>query len=269
MPELPEIITLRNDLKNVLIGKRVVKITTHKNYSLNPSKYYFLVFVLGSTIVDIFNIAKLLVLKMTSGHYVCVHLKMTGNLLYNIKDKYTKITFELDDGSKLHYSTIRKLGYFEVWDQKKLDTYAKRFGKPFLESNLEPKEFISLLQGEKTNIRSALLDQSLVSGIGNIYANEALFLSKVHPKTIARDLDVAKYELLFEKLKFVLNEGLKNRGSSIDRYKDIFGVSGSQQDHFFVYGKKGTRCTQCNASEIQFEKVQGRGIYFCPNCQIL
>jgi len=269
MPELPEIMIIRNDLRKVLPGKKVVKIDTLHNYPLNPTKTHFDEYVLVNTFTEVLNIAKLLVLKMSSGYYIAIHLKMTGNILYNVHDKYVKISLTLDDGKILHYSTIRKLGYFEVWDQNKLDTYAARLGKTALESNLEPQEFISLIQGKNTSIRSALLDQSLVSGIGNIYANDALYLSKIHPKTLSKGLSSAKLATLFKNIKKVMNHSLKNRGSSMNRYKDIYGVSGSHQNHFWVYGNKGNCCTQCTSSVIEFEKVQGKGIYYCPTCQVL
>lgn len=269
MPELPEIMIIRNDLRKVLPGKKVVKIDTFHDYPLNPLKSHFYDFVLGNTFTDVLNIAKLLVLKTSSNYYIAAHLKMSGNILYNSTDKYIKISLTLDDGNKLHYSTVRKLGYFEVWDQMKLDTYAEKVGKAALESNLEPQEFVSLIQKKKTSIRNALLDQSTVSGIGNIYANEALYLSNIHPKAVAMTLNPSQLSKLFHNIKYVLNEGLKNRGISIDRYKDIYGSSGTHQDHFLVYGNKGKRCTQCNASEIEYEKVQNRGIYYCPTCQVL
>jgi len=269
MPELPEIIVIRNDLINVLPGKKILSVKTFNDYPLNPSKSHFDKYVLNTTIVEVLNIAKLIVLKLSSGYYLCSHLKMTGNILFNTKDEYVKISLFLNGGDELHYSTIRKLGYFEVWDQKKLDSYTQKIGKTALEANLEASEFISLISKKKTVIRNALLDQSLISGIGNIYANDALFLSKIHPRTKANTLTQGQLKILFKNLQFVLNEGVKNRGSSMNRYKDIFGIQGSHQEHFWVYGKKGNVCTHCKVGKIEFEKVNGRGTYYCPQCQIL
>lgn len=269
MPELPEIIIIRDDLKKVLPGKKIVDVAAKKGYPLEPSNAHFDDFVVNRTIIDVINIAKLLVIRLSSGHYICAHLRMTGNILYNTKDKYTKITLLLDDGSELYYSTVRKLGYFEIWDQEKLDTYAQKIGKTLLESDLEPQEFISLLQRKKTYIRNALLDQSLISGIGNIYANDALYLSKIHPRSKPGDISKEQLEKLFFNLQSLMLEGIKNRGISMDRYKDVYGILGTQQDHFIVYGKEGNICTHCHSSEIKFEKIQGRGAYFCPECQVM
>lgn len=269
MPELPEIITIRNDLRKTIIGKKVMNITTYQDYPLNPSQKHFQQEVINHTVEEISNVAKLILIKMSSKKYLAVHLRMTGNLLFNSDDKYKKITLHFFDGSLLHFSTIRKFGFFEVWDERDKDTYQQRLGKTALESNLEAEEFKTLMRKRKTGIKNALLDQSLVSGIGNIYANDALYLAKIHPLKKTYQLSEKQLEILFENIIKVLNEGIKNRGSSIDRYKDLYGNPGSQQDHFYVYGKKGNTCTQCGISNIDYLKIQGRGSFYCPNCQRL
>jgi len=267
MPELPEVIVIRNGLIKNVVGKKIVDIKTFKNYPFVPSKRHFTDYVVDNTIVDATNTAKLLVLNMSSGYNIAIHLKMTGNVLYNTTDKYTKISFKLSDGNELNYSTIRKLGFLEVWDDKKLNDYANRFGKTVLESNLEPNEFISLVKGRKKSIRNTILDQSIISGVGNIYANEALHLSSINPKTMTNALSDQQLSELLLNLKKVMKHGIEHGGSSIDRYKNIFGVPGTQQDHFLVYGKKDKQCTQCSEGKVIYEKYQGRGIYYCSNCQ--
>jgi len=269
MPELPEVIVVRNGLRDKLIGKKVLSYKVFKQHPLKPSKQHFDEYVVGNTITDVTNTAKLLVINMSSDYNLAIHLKMTGNVLYNTSDKYTKITFKLSDESELNYSTIRKLGFLEVWDNKKLDTYAKRFGKTVLESNLEPGEFISLSKDRNKSIRNTLLDQSIVSGVGNIYANEAMFLTGINPKTMTNTLKENQLRELFKNLKNVMELGIKHGGSSISRFKDAFGNAGTQQDHFLVYGKENKLCTHCNSDQIVYEKLQGRGIYYCPTCQKL
>lgn len=269
MPELPEVITIRNDLAYEIKGKSVVDVSTYHEYPLNPSKSEFEKYVVNHQIEDVLNAAKLILIKMSSGRYIAVHLKMTGNLLYNYDDKYKKVTLHFSDKTFLHFSTVRKFGFFEVWDQEKKDSYIKRFGKTALESNLEAEEFKMLMRRRNTNIKNALLDQSLVSGIGNIYANDALYLAKIHPLKRTTNLTDSELENLFFKVQQVLDEGVKNRGSSIDRYKDLYGNPGNHQNHFYVYGKKGTLCTQCDNSSIKYEKIQGRGTFYCPVCQTL
>ena len=267
MPELPEVIVIRNGLRNEIIGKKIVDLEIFSNHPLIPSKSHFNDFVVGNTITNVSNTAKLLVITLASSYHVVVHLKMTGNILYNTSDKYTKISFKLSDGSEVNYSTIRKLGFLEIWDDKKLEQYSQRYGKTVLESNLEPDEFISIAKGRKKSIRNTILDQSIISGVGNIYANEALFLTSINPKTMTNALSEQQLEKLLKNRKKVMKMGIEHGGSSIDRYKNIFGELGTQQDHFLVYGKKGQLCTQCKSCEILYEKYQGRGIYYCPNCQ--
>jgi len=267
MPELPEVIVLRNGLRKEVIGKKILSIDTFSDYPLIPSKSHFDNYVVESTISNALNISKLLVLKLSSGHYICIHLKLTGNILYNNSDKYTKISFLLTGGDQLNYSTIRKFGFLELWDEKKLNDYAQRHGKTVLESNLGAPEFIALTNGKRKSIRNTLLDQTVVSGIGNIYANEALFLSKINPKSMTSTLSSQQLEELLNNLQKVLKAGVANGGSSIDRYKNIYGISGTQQNHFLVYQNKGNTCTRCKSGQILYEKYQGRSIYYCPNCQ--
>lgn len=269
MPELPEVIVIRNGLKKQLPGKKILSYRALNDHPLNPSKSHFDTFIVGNTIADVTNTAKLLVIKLSSGHNIVVHLKMTGNILYNKSDKYTKIKFRLSDGNELNYSTVRKLGFLEVWDDEKLSTYAKRFGKTVLESNLEANEFISLVKDRKKSIRNTLLDQSIISGVGNIYANEAMFLTGVHPKTMTNSLSEQHLGELFNNLKKVMKLGIARGGSSIDRFKNAYGESGTQQDYFLAYGRKGQECTQCRSDQILYEKFQGRGFYYCPTCQKL
>jgi formamidopyrimidine-DNA glycosylase len=267
MPELPEVIVIRNGLKKEVVGKKILSYEVFSKHPLKPSKSDFDKYVVGATINDALNISKLLVLKLSSGYYISIHLKMTGNILFNNSDKYTKLAFKLSDGNALNYSTIRKLGFLEIWDTDKLNKYRQRFGKTALESNLDASEFINLTKGRRKSIRNTLLDQTLVSGIGNIYANEALFLSKINPKSMTNTLTNQQLKDLFKNLQKVLNDGVKNGGSSIDRYKDVYGIPGTQQNHFLVYQNKGNTCTQCKTGQILYEKFQGRGIYYCPTCQ--
>ena len=269
MPELPEVITIRQDLTKEIKGKKIKNIKTFNDYNLNPSPHHFKNHVLGHSVEEISNIAKLLVIKLSSGKYIATHLNMSGLLLFNNSDPYVKISLEFEDGSVLNYSTVRMFGYFEVWDETKLQEYKKRYGKTAIESDITDQEFIDQITKTKTYIKNALLNQKLVSGIGNIYANDALYLSKIHPKKKTNEITNKKLIELFNNVKLLLKEGVKNRGSSIDRYRDLYGKKGSQQNYFRVYGKTDTQCIQCKKDVIKFEKLQGRGTFFCETCQNL
>lgn len=189
---------------------------------------------------------------------------MSGRLLYNNKDPYVKITLGLDNGDTLNYSSVRMFGYFEVWSEQELNIYKTRYAKTILDETFSPEDFIKAIKRKNTHIKDALLDQKLVSGIGNIYANDALFMSKIHPQTKPSSLNDSQLKLLYENLKEIINEGLLHRGSTIDRYCDIYGKPGTHQNHFRVYKRQS--CINCS-SPIEIIKLNGRGTFFCAMCQ--
>ncbi len=266
MPELPEILTIKKDLRKEIRGKRIVSVLTTDGYELKPSESDFKKYAEGSAITEIDNVAKLLTVKLSSGAYIAVHLNMSGLLLYNTTDPYVKVTLIFDGGGKLHYSDTRLFGFFELWTVEKLAQYKNSHGMEALDSNLTADLFSKILKSKNTNIKNALMDQKLIGGVGNIYANEALFLSRINPKSSTRFIADSHYGKLLKNVKVVLNEGIKNRGSSIDRYRDIYNVPGRQQNYFRIYGKSGGSCIDCK-NKIVFEKLNGRGTYYCPFCQ--
>lgn len=269
MPELPEVITIINDLKKELIGKKITDIKVINKYKLISPIEDFNRYALNTTIVEIDHIGKMIVIKLSSNMYISCHLKMTGNLLYNTTDPYIKVSLTFDTKDKLHFSCVRKFGYFEIWDQKKIDLYRSKSGVHALDNNLDELNFIALIRKKKTSVRNALLDQSVISGLGNIYINDALFLAGINPKQLTKNISDKEYKDLFSKIREVLYEGISNRGISMDRYKDIYGKKGRQQEHFKVYGKKNQTCVKCKTTSITYEKIQGRGTYYCSKCQPL
>ena len=262
MPELPEVITIRNDLKKEILGKKIAGVWAQdksKEKELNPA-------VIGTKIVGVGNRAKLLILKLSSQQYIAIHLNMTGVLLFNSADPYVRVSLKFNDVSTLNFSDTRMFGFLKLWSEQELKAYVSRYGKSVLDASLNGSKFAEILKKTNTGIKNALLDQKLISGVGNIYTNDALYLSDINPKKKTREITNKEYEALFKSLKEILLEGIKNRGSSIDRYKDIYGRQGSQQNFFRVYGKAGKKCDKCD-TKIVFEKVQGRGTFYCPTCQ--
>lgn len=268
MPELPEVLTIKKDLKKEILGKKVVSVKKEKNYKPAHSTDLFSKYVVGHLVEDVDNIAKLLLIKLSSGKYIASHLNMSGILLYNTTDPYIKMSLEFDTGDMLYYSSVRMFGYFEVWDNIKLNEYKKRYGKTALDQDLSIEEFTKIIGSKNKPIKTVLLDQKLVSGIGNIYANDALFMSGINPYKKANLLGKEKLEELFYNIREILNEGIKNRGSSIDRYRDLYGKMGNQQNFFRIYGKREKNCNSCG-NKIKFEKMQGRGTFYCDQCQPL
>lgn len=269
MPELPEVLTIKNDLHKEVMGKVVSEVKSFQNYSLKPNEEDFRNYIVGSKVVNVSNIAKLITIKFDSGYYIATHLNMTGRLLYNVKDPYVKIQVMFESGDKLNYSSVRMFGYFEVWPEDKVVGYSKKYGKEALDKTLTLQEFFEKVSSKNTHIKTNLLNQQLISGIGNIYACDALYLSKIHPKTKPTSLTKQDFSTLFKNVKLLLNEGIEHRGSSIDRYTDLYGKTGSHQKHFRVYGKRnGELCKVCG-TPITFEKMQGRGTFYCRSCQIV
>ncbi len=268
MPELPEVITIKRDLQKEIVGKTVTNIKILKEYAHKVNTNYFNNYVLKHTVDEIDNVAKLLTFKLSSGYYIATHLNMSGLILYNSKDPYAKIVFTFNTGDTLTYSDTRMFGYFEVWTPEKINEYKKGYGKTPLDAMLDFGEFEQKLTKKNIYIKLALLDQKLISGIGNIYANDSLYMSNIHPKRKTSEITSQEYKKLFENVKKILQEGIEHRGSTIDRYRDIYGKPGTQQNYFRVYGKTGQLCVTCN-TPIQFEKVSERGTFFCAICQPL
>lgn len=269
MPELPEVITIKTDLHKEIVGKTITDMEQVSYYPLKTPFDEIKSKLLQKQVLDVFNIAKLLVIKLTENTFLAIHLNMSGRLLFNKKDDFVKIKIYFNDESRLNFSSIRMWETFDIWEPKKVEGYKKKHGKTALDPTLTLQEFTNAMKKKNTFIKNVLLDQKLVSGIGNIYACDALFLSKINPKTKTSDISDKKYTELFKNIKLILNEGIKHRGSTIDRYADLYGNPGSQQNYFRVYGKrKGEPCMVCK-TPITFEKIQGRGTYYCPNCQTL
>ena len=267
MPELPEVLTIKNDLQKEVVGREIVKVKIFDGYRIEPSTESFVNKVINQKITEVDAFAKLLLIKLSSGDFISTHLRMSGLVLFNNRDPYVKISLTLDNGDELNYSSVRMFGFFEAWAPEKVKQYIGKYGKSALDEGLEADEFKTIMSKRKAPIKNALLNQNLISGVGNIYANDALYLSGIHPKRKSYQLSDDELMSLFLNIRRVLNEGIKNRGSSIDRFRDIYGKPGSHQDNFHVYGSEGTGCTQCDSDTIVFEKMSGRGTFYCPTCQ--
>lgn len=267
MPELPEVITIKTDLHKEIVGKTIIKVEQLDYYPLKTPFEEINSKLLQKKVVNVTHIAKLILVELSEDTFLAIHLNMSGRLLYNKQDKFVKIKTHFNDGSKLNFSSVRMFETFDVWGPQKVKEYEKTYGKTALDTTLTNEEFIEKLTKKNTYIKNNLLDQKLVSGIGNIYACDALFLSKIHPKQKAQEITDKEYNTLFKNVKLLLNEGIEHRGSTIDRHTDLYGNPGTHQNYFRVYGKKhGEPCIVCG-TPITFGKIQGRGTYYCKNCQ--
>ncbi len=262
MPELPEVETVRRDVLPYLKGKTIkdLKIIDGRVIKgISPSK--FKSGVIGEKIIDIKRRAKYLLFRFISGKYMVIHLGMTGRLLF-APDKYVKVIFKLSEGKDLYYSDLRlfgKLKLFKHYPELKL-------GPEPLSSEFTPELLKELLSGRKTNIKSLLLDQRFLSGLGNIYAIESLFGAGIDPGRRANSLKDQEIRRLHKEIKKVLIKALGYRGTSISSYVDAKGKKGRFQLKLLVYDKKGEPCPRCK-TPIKRIVISNRGTYFCPKCQ--
>lgn len=273
MPELPEVYTISQDLKKNILGYKVTGIQINRDYKIPNDVKIKLKNLIGKEIQDSDRIAKNIVLKISDNEFLVFHLAMTGRILLreykDEKDNWVKVVFEITKNDKtyfLKFCDMRQFGKIRVVDKTSLDQYSNKYGLDVISQKISAQNFLKSLSSKKTSLKNALMDQKIISGMGNIYATDALFLSNLNPKTSTQNISLEDAEKLLKFSKEILNEGIKNRGSTLPdkMYVDIFGKSGSQQDHFKIYGKKV--CQTCG-SKVEFEKINGRGTYFCPTCQ--
>jgi len=262
MPELPEVETIRRGVLPNVRGATIksVAITDPRNIKkIRPAD--FKKKVVGQKILDIERRAKYQLFKLASGDYLVFHLGMTGRMLFS-PDKYVKVSFNLSNGKTLYFSDARLFGKIYFYH----DYPPLKLGPEPLEKSFTWQKLKGLLTAKKTSIKVVLLDQKVISGIGNIYANEALFKAGVMPTRKANKLTDNEYKKLHKAIVDVLNAGIKYGGTSDSWYVDARGEKGSFQDHLLVYGRKGEPCYKCKGAVVRISHGQ-RGTFYCPRCQ--
>ena len=209
-------------------------------------------------------LAKLLIFELSNGQALTMHLKMTGQLVYPGGSKRSRVAFYFSDGSILDFNDQRLFGELRLVDDWKKLKFVQGLGaEPF---DLTSRDFKDMLAKKKTKIKPLLMDQSFISGIGNIYAAEILFRAKINPERSSQNLTEAEKETLLQKIKQVLISAIKHGGSSVDDYVRLSGKLGSYGKLHQVYGREGKLCFACK-SPVKRIAQGGRGTYFCPRCQ--
>lgn len=272
MPELPEVETIRKDLQKELVGLKILGFETDWPKSVKPSEKFVKEKIVGSTIRSVDRYAKLLVFNLSNNFKIVIHLKISGRLLIRKQgdppDEYTHHVFKLSQGRQLRFADLRKFGYIKVLSQAEAATALETFGPEPLSRELDAERFFEIIKKYKKPIKLVLMDQAIVAGVGNIYANEALFLAKIHPERKASRLSRPESDRLYQKIEQVLKEGLKYRGASDNAYLDAYGRKGSYQEHFRVYSRKDEPCLGKCGGLVEYKKLGGRGTFFCPKCQV-
>ena len=272
MPELPEVETVVRDLKRSIVGRVVADVVfLHAGLLKNGSIKDFDNKIVGKSVAGIRRRGKLIIVEFGSDLFLLIHLKMTGQLVLNQETALssTRAIITFKKGDKLYYNDFRKFGFWEIVDAGGLRVMLEerfRFGPEPLSKDFSTTYFISRLAKTRRVIKQVLLDQTVVAGIGNIYADESLFRARVNPGKIASSVTPAEAKRLHEAIGEVLREAIKRKGSSSRNYVRVAGTEGSFQKFHRVYRKTGQPCPVCK-TPIERIVLGGRGTHFCPRCQ--
>ena len=266
MPELPEVETIKNELLPHILGRVITGVTLFWDGIVRqPAVEEFYSRIIGQRITGLTRRGKYLLFSLNSGEILVIHLKMTGSLLLNpADDKFARAVIHLDDGIGIYFRDPRKFG--AMWLTGDESTVASKLGPEPLEDNFTPEVLVQRLHNRTAPIKPVLIDQSVIAGIGNMYADEALFDARIHPLKPAGSLSVDEIERLHRAIKRVLWAAIGNRGASVQNYFRPNGEIGTAHFEFRVAHGLGKDCPNCG-TPIQRITVRNRGTYFCPRCQ--
>lgn len=287
MPELPEVETVRIGLAALLPGRAIASVDFDWPKSFPNAPADVERFMVGAKITGVRRRAKVLLVELSSKYSLVTHLKMTGQLVFRsrderfgaghpneslvgeLPDKSTRVTISFEDGSRLFFNDQRKFGWMRLLPTPEVMNidFFKKVGPEPLNADFTWQIFRDrLMRRKNTNIKAALLDQTVVAGIGNIYADEALWGAKIHPSTTVSSLSAAKFHKLYDELIFVLKLSIEKGGSTDKNYVDAKGKKGSYMSFARVFRRESLPCPRCGHT-IEKIRVAGRGTHVCPHCQ--
>ncbi|ACL69245.1 bifunctional DNA-formamidopyrimidine glycosylase/DNA-(apurinic or apyrimidinic site) lyase [Halothermothrix orenii] len=273
MPELPEVETVVRGLKELIKGVKINKVIIRETKLLvYPDPDTFIDLVEGSRVIDVLRRGKYILIKLDNNRFLVFHLKMTGQLVVyernNKYDKHTHFVFELEDGRDLRFNNMRKFGRVYLVTKGEFDKAGSLadLGPEPLSDEFTVDEFADIIKRRKGNIKGLLLNQKFIAGLGNIYADEALFEAGISPERKADSLDDSEIERLYHAIRKVLKMGIKYGGTSMKDYVNARGRIGEFQNKLKVYRKTGEECVNCG-HEIQKKVIRGRSSHYCPGCQ--
>lgn len=319
MPELPEVETVRRGLRGLIVGCVVTSVVSDTQKSFPNAPEQVETFLIGATVTDVRRRAKVLMIDLSSGYSLVVHLKMTGQLVYvqeghnpplglevnskpshlplklarsareeslrapkrfgaghpndslvgQLPDKSTRVTLCFADGSWLFFNDQRKFGWMILYPTLEVPNldFMKKVGPEPLEDDFTAEVFIQRTRRRKgTSIKAAILDQTVLAGVGNIYADESLWGAMVHPALRVRDISDKQLALLLHEIKYVMNLSIEKGGSTDRNYVNAEGKRGSYIDFARVFRREGQLCSRCGTTIVK-TRVASRGTHFCPQCQ--
>jgi formamidopyrimidine-DNA glycosylase len=274
VPELPETETIARDLHREITGRRVTEVTVTKPDVLREDSAAGLAArVVGRTIVRAWRRAKLVVLDLDSGDRIVVQPRFTGALLVSRgplpehEAPYSTLRFALDDGRDLHYRDIRRLGTVALMSPARFDEYSSRLGIEPLDPAFTASHLSGILRGSRQAVKKVLMDQRVLVGVGNIYANEACWRAGVDPSRASRTVTAEESAALHEGIIGVLTESIAARGTSFRDYRDASGGRGDFGRSLAVYGRAGEPCPRCGARLVETHAIDGRSTVLCARCQ--
>ena len=287
MPELPEVETIRRGLEKVLVGKKIAGVEVLEKHPIRPlSPVNFVKSLKGRKVTGIERIGKLLAMDLSDNIFLLVHLKMTGQLIYrfnhrvlagghnlphfkekDLPTKYTWICWTFNDGSKLYFNDMRKFGYVRIVNLKEKEKIFGGYGVEPLTGGFTLEKFSEILDKRAAPIKSILMNQALIAGIGNIYADEICFHAGILPDRKARNLSKPEVAALYKNCNRIMKEAIRYGGTTFKDYLDAHGGRGNYIDYLMVYQREKEKCLRCKKGIISVKKIGGRSTRYCPVCQ--
>ena len=274
MPELPETETIARDLDRAITGRRITEVDVTKPDVLREGSPDDLgARTTGRAFVRAWRRAKLVVLDLDSDDHIVVQPRFTGALLLargplpEHEAPYSTVRFALDDGRDLHYRDIRRLGTVALMSSARFAQYSATLGTEPLDRTFTASHLSGILRGSRQAVKKVLMDQRLVVGVGNIYANEACWRAGIDPSRAARSITADEADALQTAIVGVLTESIAARGTSVRDYRDASGERGDFERSLAVYGRGGQPCLRCGARLVETHAVDGRSTVLCARCQ--
>ena len=274
MPELPEVETVRRSLLPVILDKPIASVDVYYERILQhitPQK--FKEQITGRRILDLARRGKYLIFHLENHLDLVAHLRMTGRLIYYsdaaiAMAKHTSVIFGFASGGNLRFEDVRKFGTLDLVTSGEYEQIKglHSLGVEPLSEAFTVEHLQNLIQDRSTKIKGLLLDQTKIAGMGNIYADESLFMARIHPERPANSLSSLEVQSLHLAIKDVLQDAIVGQGTTLRDYRTGYGREGSFQNKLQIYGKKGEKCPRCGV-DLEYKKVAGRTSHFCPACQ--
>ena len=289
MPELPEVETVRRGLFERIVGKVIVNESHDTEKGFPNAEGDVAAFLIGAEVTDVRRRAKVLIIELSTQYALVIHLKMTGQLVFvspgdrfgaghpndslidALPDSSTRVTLIFTDGSQLFFNDQRKFGWMKLMPIAEVPNlpFMQKVGPEPLSPDFTEADFMArFARRKKSGIKAALLDQSVVAGIGNIYADETLWGAKVHPARRVETVTADEFAAMYREAREVMNLAIEKGGSSNKNYVNAEGKKGSYMDFARVFRREGQSCPRCGAT-IEKIRVAGRGTHYCPVCQVL